>query len=196
MHWESCQHRCAAAQPDPQPTNTRHPPIVCCVLLQRHGLGNSALGSVEHGDRVPDWLVKWTSLVGGAERVRVRPVQAAGRMAAGRAVCVGWQFLCLLGFTMLRLRQPPCRRTSAHYSKPPCLGLCLYMPTCSHPLFPSYPAALPPQTCEFIEEEESHLREELLAHPLGIYNEITATAGAHTWLGGAVYCSGGRWMHC
>ncbi|PRW58999.1 putative histone-lysine N-methyltransferase ATXR3 isoform X1 [Chlorella sorokiniana] len=63
--------------------------------VKRHGLGESALGSVEHGDRVPDWLVKWTSL-----------------------------------------------------------------------------------TCEFIEEEESHLREELLAHPLGIYNEITATAEA------------------
>lgn len=33
------------------------------VSLQRHGLGDSALGSVEHGDRVPDWLVKWTALV-------------------------------------------------------------------------------------------------------------------------------------
>lgn len=45
---------------------------------------------------------------------------------------------------------------------------------------PSTPSPSNPQTCEFIEEEESHLREELLAHPLGIYNEITATAGTHT----------------
>ena len=48
---------------------------------------------------------------------------------------------------------------------------------------PRHVPSLPPQTCEFIEEEESHLREELLAHPLGIYNEITATAGACIWLG-------------
>ena len=34
------------------------------------------------------------------------------------------------------------------------------------------------QTCEYIEEEEAHLKEDLLAHPLGIYNEATATAGA------------------
>lgn len=34
------------------------------LFPQRHGLGDSALGSVEHGDRVPDWLIKWTSLVG------------------------------------------------------------------------------------------------------------------------------------
>lgn len=34
------------------------------------------------------------------------------------------------------------------------------------------------QICEFVEEEEAHLKEELLAHPQGIYNEATATAGA------------------
>jgi hypothetical protein len=58
-------------------------PMLCCVFvppcinvfnlsadvggsfpdLQRHGLGDSALGSLEHGDRAPDWLIKWTSLV-------------------------------------------------------------------------------------------------------------------------------------
>ena len=42
-------------------------PACPCLLacLQRHGLGDSALGSVEQGDRVPDWLVKWTALVSG-----------------------------------------------------------------------------------------------------------------------------------
>ncbi|KAL4445829.1 hypothetical protein ABPG77_009028 [Micractinium sp. CCAP 211/92] len=63
--------------------------------IKRHGLGDSALGSVEHGDRAPDWLIKWTSLI-----------------------------------------------------------------------------------CEFIEEEEAHLKEDLLNHPQGIYNEVTATAEA------------------
>lgn len=33
--------------------------------IRRHGLGDSALGSVEAGDRAPDWLVKWTALVSG-----------------------------------------------------------------------------------------------------------------------------------
>jgi len=28
-----------------------------------------------------------------------------------------------------------------------------------------------------VEEEEAHLKEDLLNHPLGIYNEVTATAG-------------------
>lgn len=63
--------------------------------IKRHGLGDSALGSMEHGDRAPDWLIKWTSLI-----------------------------------------------------------------------------------CEFIEEEEAHLKEDLLSHPQGIYNEVTATAEA------------------
>ncbi|KAL4859889.1 Histone-lysine N-methyltransferase [Chlorella vulgaris] len=63
--------------------------------IKRHGLGDSALGSVEHGDRAPDWLIKWTSLI-----------------------------------------------------------------------------------CGYIEEEEAHLKEDLLAHPLGIYNEASATIEA------------------
>ncbi|EFN57451.1 hypothetical protein CHLNCDRAFT_142939 [Chlorella variabilis] len=32
--------------------------------------------------------------------------------------------------------------------------------------------------CEYIEEEEAHLKEDLLGHPLGIYNEASATAEA------------------
>lgn len=36
--------------------------------------------------------------------------------------------------------------------------------------------------CEYIEEEEAHLKEDLLAHPLGIYNQASATAGG--WVGG------------
>lgn len=31
--------------------------------LKRHGLGESCLGSVERGDRVPEWLEKWAALV-------------------------------------------------------------------------------------------------------------------------------------
>jgi hypothetical protein len=31
--------------------------------VARHGLGESALGSAERGDRVPEWLEKWTALV-------------------------------------------------------------------------------------------------------------------------------------
>ena len=31
--------------------------------IRRHGLGESSLGSVSRGDRVPEWLEKWTSLV-------------------------------------------------------------------------------------------------------------------------------------
>lgn len=46
-------------------------------------------------------------------------------------------------------------------------------PNLTHP--PTHPFSC--QTCEFVEEEEAHLKEDLLAHPLGIYNELTATAG-------------------
>ncbi len=35
------------------------------------------------------------------------------------------------------------------------------------------------QACEFIEEEEASLQRELLAHPLGIYNEASAAVGKH-----------------
>jgi hypothetical protein len=34
------------------------------------------------------------------------------------------------------------------------------------------------QICGYIEEEEAHLKEDLLAHPLGIYNEASATIGS------------------
>lgn len=53
----------------PPGQTTHHPPALPSpLLLQRHGLSDSALGSVEHGDRVPDWLVKWTSLVSCVEQ--------------------------------------------------------------------------------------------------------------------------------
>ena len=41
------------------------PPPPPPPTLQKHGLGDSALGSVGHGDRVPEWLEKWAALVGG-----------------------------------------------------------------------------------------------------------------------------------
>lgn len=31
--------------------------------IKRHGLGDSCLGSMARGDRVPEWLEKWTALV-------------------------------------------------------------------------------------------------------------------------------------
>lgn len=44
------------------------------------------------------------------------------------------------------------------------------------------------QVCEYIEEEESHLKEDLLAHPLGIYNETSATIGLFVSIVWAFVC--------
>lgn len=56
-----CEHAGQCHATSGEPTSP------CCLpVLQRHGLGDSALGSVEHGDRAPDWLIKWTSLVRGS----------------------------------------------------------------------------------------------------------------------------------
>lgn len=36
--------------------------------------------------------------------------------------------------------------------------------------------------CEYLEQEQASLCSDLLKHPLGIYTEATASAGATTWL--------------
>lgn len=96
---------------------------------QKHGLGDSALGSVEHGDRAPDWLIKWTSLVGWVGEVW-------GRMRLG---AWGW-----VGEIDLRC-EPQVWRFPRGPASPVSLRLCP-QPLCGclpHPLTPAPPPTDP-----------------------------------------------------
>ena len=59
--------------------------------MQAHSVGESALGSAAHGDRVPQWLEKWAALVGGVGWVGGRVGCGGGDLGSA----VGRHPLCL-----------------------------------------------------------------------------------------------------